>query len=115
MAMRSPFKLAITFSLLVAAGCPPEPSKADPKLVYGTICAKCHAADGKGEPAIRVERANLPDFTTPEFQARYGVAEIKKAIQLGNPDKGMPQFRDFTPAQLDELAAHVKSFGGAAP
>lgn len=109
--MRSRFKLALVLLVVGAAGCPPDPSKAAPDKIYPLICAKCHGVDGRGEPAIRAEHATLPDFTSPEFQAKYDADGVRKVIVAGNPNKGMPQFRDFTPAQLDALVARVKGFG----
>ena len=94
----------------------PEPAKPaaaalDVSDLWGSKCKSCHGPDGKGKPP------KTEDMTTPAWQKRFTDAQIRKTITDGfERDKdGTPQkmkaFKDFTPAQLDGLVAHVRSLG----
>ncbi len=72
------------------------------KETFATICAACHGADGKGNPALGAP--NLTDQTW-----LYGGSEktIAETIRLGRNNK-MPAWGEFLgPAKVHLLAAYV--------
>jgi cytochrome c6 len=80
----------------------------DGKTLYETKCALCHGKNGVAKPAGKGSR----NFDDPAFQAASSTADIVKVTSEG---KGkMPAYRStLTPAQIQSIAAHIKTLGAA--
>ncbi len=77
------------------------------KEVYTKVCQKCHAADGKGNPAIAKSlKVELKDLGGAEVQKKSD-DELKK-LSLGPTDKKKP-VKGVTPAQLDDVISYVRT------
>ncbi|MEO6804380.1 MAG: PQQ-binding-like beta-propeller repeat protein [Granulicella sp.] len=69
---------------------------------YGKLCVGCHGVDGAGtEQAPHL--ANNPDLRGRSIERIHGT------IAAGFPASGMPPFGNLPAAQIDELAAYVRS------
>lgn len=98
-----------------------EPEQA--KAIYGTNCARCHGAGGKGDgPDAGMFDVAVPDFTSAAFQASRTDSTIHAAIKGGGPAVGKSAFMPpwdgaLTEAEMKALTTHVRRFGsgGAAP
>jgi mono/diheme cytochrome c family protein len=79
---------------LMAAGCtttdagPAVP--VDPGVLYSQMCARCHGADGHGDPQLKPTMPTLRDFSDPEFRARAKNDDIEQVIMAGKNQ--MPAF-----------------------
>ena len=100
---------------LLVAGCssssaPPKPSGRG-RALYGSVCARCHGADGKGG-AAQAAAVKPRDFTDATFQHARTDAQIRDAIVKGRAGGAMPPFgTTFTDEELDGLIQQVRSFG----
>jgi len=76
------------------------------KTLYDTKCAQCHGKDGVAKPPGKGSR----NFSDPAFQSASSVESIAQITAEG---KGkMPGYRSkLTPAQIQAVAAHVKTLG----
>lgn len=80
---------------------------ANGKAIYQKTCQKCHAADGKGNPAIAKSlKVELKDLGSAEVQKKSD-DELKK-LSLGPTDKKKP-VKGVTPAQLDDVISFVRT------
>lgn len=103
--------------LLAIAGCnspgdDPGPAlPVDPAALYQRSCARCHGADGRGDPQMRMQ---LPvrDFSDPAFRARP-TADVEQVIMAGRA--GMPPFGgQLSQPKIQSLAGYVRRLGAAA-
>ncbi|AWO00553.1 hypothetical protein DLD77_01965 [Chitinophaga alhagiae] len=80
----------------------------DGKKLFGANCAACHGQEGQG-----MVGPNLTD----EFWLHGGqVKDIFSTIKYGVPEKGMKSWKeDFSPRQLAQLTAFIKSIHGTNP
>lgn len=101
--------LVLVVTLATTAGCREglKQSK-DGAVLFDTACVQCHGSDGKGTDYAR--RWNVPDFTTPAFQAKTD-AELLGVIKQGRNQ--MPPWGGvFKDDQIAALLVHVRGFGG---
>jgi cytochrome c oxidase cbb3-type subunit III len=78
------------------------------KKIFTTACVACHLADGGGSVG--------PNLTDNYWIHGGGIKDIFKTLKYGWPEKGMKSWKDdYTPQQLAQLAAYVKSLGGTTP
>jgi cytochrome c553 len=101
--------------VMAASGCtspgddPGLPVPVDPGLIYAQMCARCHGADGHGDPQIKL---TLPvrNFSDPSFQARATNDEIARVIMTGKGQ--MPAFGGLlsTP-KIQALSGYVRRLG----
>jgi mono/diheme cytochrome c family protein len=84
---------------------------ADGSLIYASVCARCHGADGCGGIAVGsiAKARNLCDVA---FQDSTSDAQIKQTITKG---RGMmPTFGDdYNDEQLSALVRHIRSLKSA--
>ena len=93
---------------LVACERPPLETQ-DGKLLFETICARCHGPDGKGEPTAKL-RLGVPDMTDPAWQRAHPDDLIRQTVEKGSKSQKMPGFGDyFSDAQLSSIIAHIRT------
>jgi len=90
------------------------------KALYSEHCVKCHASDGSGEGAgtgvtQSRERTFLvmpASISNPGFLASAPDQMIRRVIEVGRKDSGMPAFGRgrLRAAEIDDLVAYVRSF-----
>ena len=78
--------------------------------LYATACAQCHAADGTGLNWIgKFLRPGPPDFTAPDFAARFDAATLAATILEAPEGTSMPSFRSvLTVDMADDIAAYIR-------
>ena len=113
--------VAIWFGLVVAAataggvGCttgddPGPAMPVDPAVIYAQMCARCHGADGRGDPEIRKTLPAVRDFHDPAFQARASNDEIARVIMAGKGQ--MPAFgAGLSVPKIQALSGYVRRLG----
>lgn len=72
----------------------------DGKRLFDGLCQDCHGANGVGDEAPALNRALGADDTM-----------LRKIIRDGIPERGMPRVRRMTEAEVEVLAAYVRSLG----
>lgn len=84
------------------------------KKIYGTYCAACHGAAGKGDgPAAPVLKPPPRDFTSPRGWTRgYTLAAIYITLSDGVSGTGMGAFGMLSPQDRFAIAQYVESLGG---
>jgi mono/diheme cytochrome c family protein len=103
------------FVLGAVAGCtspgddPGLPVAVDPALIYAQMCARCHGADGRGDPQIK-QQLPVRDFSDPSFQARASNDEIARIIMTGKGQ--MPSFGGMlSQPKIQSLSGYVHRLG----
>ena len=92
---------------------PAAPEEGGPEraadALWGVSCASCHGRDGRGQGPQRPPGAQLPDFTSAEYQASRTDAQLREVIANG---KGlMPAFaKQLNEQALDALVGRVRRF-----
>jgi mono/diheme cytochrome c family protein len=101
---------------LLAAGCE-SPSQAgprmpvDPAVLYGQMCARCHGADGRGDPEMMKTIPGIRDFSSPLFRATNPEG-IEQVIMVGKNQ--MPGFgASLSRPKIQHLAGYVRRLGEA--
>jgi mono/diheme cytochrome c family protein len=88
---------------------PAAPDQA--RALYRELCQRCHAADGKGDPATK----GVPDFTRRTWHEQKSNAQLIVSI-LNGKGAGMPAFRDrLDQEKAREFVGHIRAFAPAAP
>ena len=86
---------------------------ADAEANYKQLCAKCHGEDGKGDTKMG-KKLGIKDYTDAKVQAELKDDEMAKAITGGIKDKAgkekMKAYSDLTPAEVQDLVAHIRKF-----
>jgi mono/diheme cytochrome c family protein len=83
----------------------------DPATIYAQMCARCHGADGRGDPEIK-KTLPVRDFSDPQFQARPASEEIGRTIMAGKGQ--MPAFGGLLSApKIQSLSGYVRRLGRA--
>jgi mono/diheme cytochrome c family protein len=81
----------------------------DPAAIYAQMCARCHGADGRGDPEIK-KTLPVRDFSDPQFQARPTSEEIGRTIMAGKGQ--MPAFGGLLSApKIQSLSGYVRRLG----
>lgn len=82
----------------------------DGRTLFEQTCGRCHGADGKGEPVAKAQ-LGVPDMTASAWQQAHSDDDIRNTVRAGSKSKKMPPFGNvYSPAQLDALVEHVRSF-----
>ena len=76
------------------------------KRLFEALCSRCHGIDGTGEEGPNLARPNLTRAADDEA--------LRRIIQDGLPDRGMPRVRRTTTEEADQLVAYVRSLGRVA-
>ncbi len=72
------------------------------RTVWDRECAACHGDDGWAEGAPRLAGETFQRHASDDF--------IRRSIELGRPEGGMPGFR-LEPDELEDVVAFVRSLG----
>jgi cytochrome c oxidase cbb3-type subunit III len=72
----------------------------DGKRLFDGLCQDCHGINGAGDEAPALNHALTADDAT-----------LRKIIRDGIPERGMPRVRRMTEAEVEVLAAYVRSLG----
>ena len=110
--------LALALSMLGVACTSPgdDPGVAvavDPAVIYAQMCARCHGADGRGDPQIR-QQLPVRDFSDPVFLARAGSEDIARVIMAGKGQ--MPSFGGMlSQPKIQSLSGYVRRLGKGPP
>ncbi|HEX4352255.1 MAG TPA: cytochrome c [Polyangiales bacterium] len=80
--------------------------------LFNVSCAGCHGRDGRGQGPGRPPGAQLPDFTSPQFQAQRSDAQLSQVIREG---RGlMPPFAKQVNEQGQAaLVARIRRFAAS--
>ena len=95
----------------VAAGCSGAGAGTtlDGAEIYGKVCATCHGASGKPEPA-RVAQIGVRDLKSPDLRVRITPELVERQVRHGSDNKFMPAFEGaLSDAQIKAVAAYVAS------
>jgi mono/diheme cytochrome c family protein len=81
--------------------------------LWNVSCASCHGRDGRGQGPSRPPGAQMPDFTSADFQKQRADAQLLAVIREG---RGMmPPFgKQVNDQGLSALVQHVRKFGATA-
>ena len=100
----------VAFLLLILACNHPDATGGDGSALFDQTCARCHGKDGKGDPVAKAQ-LGVPDMTDTAWQQKHSDDDIRRTVHEGSRSKKMPPFGDvYSPAQLDAIIAHVRSF-----
>lgn len=80
------------------------------KRLYLEACADCHAADGSGMNWVgKFLEPSPPDFTMPDFAARFDPARFAATTLQAPEGTTMPSFGAiFSPEDAADIAAYVR-------
>jgi cytochrome c6 len=101
-------RVIVAGSVLAAIGFLNTPARANntAEATFKAKCAMCHGADGKGETATG-KAMKVKDFASEDVQ-KMSDEDLSDTISKG---KGkMPAYKTFTPEQVKDLAAYVRTF-----
>jgi mono/diheme cytochrome c family protein len=78
----------------VNAGTPMTVAQVDDKQLYADNCMICHKETGKGGPVtVQGKKLKPADLTSDRMKKKEG-NDLIKDIQEGDPEEGMPAFKD---------------------
>jgi mono/diheme cytochrome c family protein len=75
------------------------------KAIYDKRCASCHAADGKGNPAMAKTMKGL-DIVNKETQGKKD-DQLAKVIAEG--EGKMPAYKDLSKQEQADVVAYIRS------
>jgi mono/diheme cytochrome c family protein len=82
----------------------------DPAVIYAQMCARCHGADGRGDPEIKKTLPAVRDFHDPAFLVRASNDEIARVIMAGKGQ--MPAFGTaLSVPKIQALSGYVRRLG----
>lgn len=83
--------------------------RVDPAALYSQMCARCHGADGKGDPEMK-KLMPVRDFSDPAWSASARLEMLERAIMAGKNQ--MPGFGGaLSQAKIQHLAGFIKRMG----
>src|SRR5688572_32572838 len=84
----------------------------EPAAIYAQMCARCHGADGRGDPELK-KTMPVRDFHDPTFRARATTDEIVRVMMAGRGQ--MPAFaQNLSMPKMQAMAGYVRRLGGSA-
>lgn len=82
----------------------------DGAAIYRAKCKSCHGADGRADTKIG-RQGKIEDFSTAAWQAEFTDAKILEVLNDGVKNTKMKAYKDrLTPAELDAVAKHLRTF-----
>jgi mono/diheme cytochrome c family protein len=108
--------LAVGASGACTTGDDPGPAiPVEPAVIYARMCARCHGADGRGDPEIRKTMPNVRDFHDPAFRGKATTDSIVTVVMAGRGQ--MPAFgNSLSLPKMQALSGYVRRLGaGATP
>ena len=88
-------------------------SAAEPKALWGTACARCHGADGKGQTSIG-HLLGAKDYTDPAVQSALTDDAAFKATKEGFTTKEgknvMKPATNLSDGDIKGLVAYMRTF-----
>ena len=83
----------------------------EPAAIYAQMCARCHGADGRGDPELK-KTMPVRDFHDPTFRARATTDEIVRVMMAGKGQ--MPAFaQNLSMPKMQAMAGYVRRLGGS--
>jgi mono/diheme cytochrome c family protein len=81
----------------------------DPAVMYAQNCARCHGANGRGDPEIKKTLA-VRDFSDPAFLAKATTDDLVRTIMAGKGQ--MPAFgASLSMPKIQSLSGYVRRLG----
>lgn len=81
----------------------------DPQSLYSQMCARCHGADGKGDPEMK-KLMPVRDFTDPAWKAAARPDRLERVIMAGQNQ--MPGFgASLSQTKIQHLTGYVRKLG----
>jgi cytochrome c oxidase cbb3-type subunit 3 len=105
--------LLAALSLVAAQACSNDAGPAvpvDPAVMYAQNCARCHGADGHGNPEIKKTLPTVKDFSDPTFLATAQTDQIVRTIMAGKGQ--MPAFgASLSLPKMQSLSGYIQRLG----
>jgi mono/diheme cytochrome c family protein len=100
---------------LWAAACSNDAGPAvpvDPAVMYAQNCARCHGANGRGDPELK-KTLPVRDFSDPVFLAKAQTDDLVRTIMAGKGQ--MPAFgASLSLPKIQSLSGYVRRLGRTA-
>lgn len=97
---------------LASVGCSNDAGPAvpvDPAVMYAQNCARCHGADGRGDPELK-KTLPVRDFSDPVFLAKAQTDDLVRTIMAGKGQ--MPAFgASLSMPKIQSLSGYVRRLG----
>jgi mono/diheme cytochrome c family protein len=105
--------LALTVVGVLGGGCAADDAgpaiPIDPAVMYAQNCARCHGANGRGDPEIK-KTLPVKDFSDPVFLDKTPTDSIARTIMAGKGQ--MPAFgASLSLPKIQSLSGYVKRLG----
>lgn len=86
----------------------PEPDVMSGRIIYSTICVRCHGIDGKGEGQMTFAPP-VPDLTSPAVQSKLD-ARLFKSVHDGKANTAMGAWREvLSDDEIWDVLAYVRT------
>lgn len=86
----------------------PERDVVSGKVIYSTICIRCHGVDGKGDGQLKFTPP-VADLTSPAIQGKLD-ARLFKSVHDGRPNTAMGAWREaLTDDEIWDAIAYVRT------
>jgi mono/diheme cytochrome c family protein len=96
----------------LGAGCSNDAGPAvpvDPAVMYAQNCARCHGANGRGDPELK-KTLPVRDFSDPVFLAKAQTDDLVRTIMAGKGQ--MPAFgASLSLPKIQSLSGYVRRLG----
>jgi mono/diheme cytochrome c family protein len=107
-------KLLLLAAAVLTAGCTTTDAgpalPVDPGVIYSQMCARCHGADGHGEPQLKQTMPTLRDFSDPAVRSRPN-DDLEQVIMAGKDP--MPGFGAMLSLpKIQAMTGYVRKLGG---
>ena len=86
----------------------PERDVLSGRVIFSTVCARCHGIDGKGEGQMKFTPP-VADLTSPAVQQKLD-ARLFKSVHDGKPDTAMGAWREaLSDDEIWDALAYVRT------
>jgi mono/diheme cytochrome c family protein len=86
----------------------PERDVLSGRVIYSTICIRCHGVDGKGDGQMKFTPP-AADLTSPAIQGKLD-ARLFKSVHDGKPNTAMGAWREaLTDDEIWDVLAYVRT------